>query len=152
MQSKWRSARGDYVQELQRKEQGGGFKEIEADEHVMRKQFVESHVAWQGWLRSKVRGQKRSFVLEKWPFERSFCKRKNTGFACPPPLSCAEWKSYCGLGFRARLNDERLVRELRSLVILVLPLDPSYFYRVALTQWCKPQTLNQRIEEPETTL
>ena len=61
-------ARGDYVQELQRKEQGGGFKEIEADEHVMRKQFVESHVAWQGWLRSKVRGQKRSFVLEKWPF------------------------------------------------------------------------------------
>ena len=95
MQSKWRSALAEYVQETQCKGQGGAYKEVEADECVVRKQFVENQVAWQAWMGSKERGVKRSLVLEKRAFERSLCKRKKTGFASPPPLSCEEWKSYC---------------------------------------------------------
>ena len=55
--------------DTQCKEQGGGFKEVEADECVVRKPFVENQVAWQGWVGSKVRGQKRSLLLDKRPFE-----------------------------------------------------------------------------------
>ena len=95
MQSKWRSALAEYVQETQCKAQGGGYKEVEADECVVRKQFVENQVVWQGWVGSKERGVKRSLVLEKRPFERSLSQRKKTGFSCPPPLSSEEWTSYC---------------------------------------------------------
>ena len=93
---RWRSVLTTYVRETQSSSQGGEFQEIEVDECVVRKHLLGDTVAWQGWLGSKVRGQRESLVLDKRPFANSVSYAKASGLAAPPPLSVSEWQDFAG--------------------------------------------------------
>ena len=98
MRHRWRAVLSQYVEATQSASQGGNFTEVEVDECVLRKQVVGDAVAWQGWMGSKVRGQRTSLVLEKRPFHNSLSATKTTGRSAPPPLSVGEWQDVRGFG------------------------------------------------------
>ncbi|CAE7854478.1 unnamed protein product [Symbiodinium necroappetens] len=94
MRHRWQGVLSKFVEETQSRSQGGDFQQVEVDETVVRKQKVGDTVAWQTFVGSKVRGQRKSLVLQKRGFANSLSKVRPSGLSAPPPLTTAEWQSF----------------------------------------------------------
>ncbi|CAE7412977.1 unnamed protein product, partial [Symbiodinium sp. CCMP2456] len=94
MRHRWQGVLSKFVEETQSRSQGGDFQQVEVDETVVRKQKVGDTVAWQTFVGSKVRGQRKFLVLQKRGFANSLSKVRPSGLSAPPPLTTAEWQSF----------------------------------------------------------
>ena len=97
--TRWRKVLKKWVEHKQAAiKVGGDYKEIEADEVVIRKKNLQrNQVQWYEYVGLKQRGEKESLILEKRSAVNSVSKRAQPvrpgkkGRAAPPPLKSEEW-------------------------------------------------------------